>query len=126
MDKYEAPPLPGKSHPPGDMGFVVPSSDDARRVNLRDYTEFEVDPVAADAAADLAGELGVQFLEGAIDGEEATEHTSGEPGRASDPRQFLFDEQTDGMYEESMDEESIGVESVPAPRDPRPRRPGRG
>lgn len=121
-DRYESPPLRGKSHPPADMGFVVPASDDVRRVNHRDFTEFEVDPVAADAAADLAGELGAQFLEAALEGEEASdlaaEHEHG-PGRM----QLLLDDASDRMYEEVTDEELLDITNVPAPRIPRPRRP---
>lgn len=118
-DAYEAPPLAGKLHPPADMEFVVPSSDDARRMNRRDYTEFDVDPVAADAAADLAGDLGVQFLEGALDGEETMEHTSG-----ADRKLRLYDEVIDTMHEETtLDEELADMARVPAPRSARARRP---
>jgi hypothetical protein len=104
------------------MEFVMPASDDVRRVNRRDFTDFEVDPVAADAAADLAGDLGAQYLEAALEGEEASdlaaEHEHG-PGR----RQLLLDDASDRMYEEATDEELLDLSNVPAPRIARPRRP---
>ncbi|HVY46119.1 MAG TPA: hypothetical protein VHB21_09580, partial [Minicystis sp.] len=65
-----APPLPGKTHPPAEMSDAVPTLDDEHRAfhhhpNEAGAVTFGFDPENADAAADLAGELGAQFLEGA-------------------------------------------------------------
>jgi hypothetical protein len=114
-DENESPPLHGKSNPKSDMGFVELSSDDDTR-NLRHHpndsgvVDFEVDPDRADAAADLAGDLGMTFLEAAVEGEETTEHVVGEPERASEQKSFLFDEETEGMYEEVLDEDLLDEE----------------
>ncbi len=77
-EEFVAPPLPAKQHPAAEMGFVVPTSDDDVRQhphhpNEGATMEFDVDPEAADAAADLAGDLGAQYLEGATFGEDVSE-----------------------------------------------------
>ena len=74
-----APPLSGKVHPPHEMGFIVPALDDdevfshPHHPNDSGVAEFAVNPDAADAARDLAGDLGAQFLEGVTFGEEVSE-----------------------------------------------------
>lgn len=78
LDELSAPPLPGKQHPPEDMDEATPTLDDEAR-SYRHHpsdagaTEFGFDPEAADAAADLAGDLGSAFLEGATRGEDLSD-----------------------------------------------------
>lgn len=78
VDELAAPPLPGKLHPPEDMDEATPTLDDETR-HYRHHpsdagtTEFGFDPDAADAAADLAGDLGSAFLEGATRGEDISD-----------------------------------------------------
>jgi hypothetical protein len=61
------------------MGFVVPTPDDndvfshPHHPNDSGVAEFAVNPDAADAARDLAGDLGAQFLEGVTFGEDVSE-----------------------------------------------------
>ena len=74
-DDFGAPPLHGKVHP-HDMHFIVPSVDDGRHPHHPNEplaAEFDVDPDNGDAAADLAGDLGAQFLEGITYGEDMSE-----------------------------------------------------
>jgi hypothetical protein len=69
-DEFLAPPLHGKTDPPAEMADATPAlDDDVRRYHHHPSEtgaiEFSVDPDAGDAAADLAGDFGSQFLEGA-------------------------------------------------------------
>ncbi len=63
LEAFVVPPLRGKAHPPAEMDEATPTLDDENR-NYHHHpsdagtTEFGFDPDAADAAADLAGELG--------------------------------------------------------------------
>jgi len=82
-DDFEAfvvPPLRGKAHPPAEMDEATPTLDDEKRSyrhhpNDAGTTAFGFDPDAADAAADLAGELGATFLSGATYGEDMSDVT---------------------------------------------------
>jgi hypothetical protein len=70
-----SPPIHAKDHPRPEMHDATPTLDDEVRSyhhhpNDAGVTVFGFDPEAADAAADLAGELGTQFLEGATRGED--------------------------------------------------------
>jgi len=72
------PPLHGKVHPRGDMDEVTPTLDDERRRYAHHPSdagaiEFGFEPESADAAADLAGELGATFLAGATRGEDMSD-----------------------------------------------------
>src|SRR4051812_21108675 len=63
LDESSGPPIPSKSHPQNAMDDVVPTLDDSDRVFHHHPNEpvsegFSFDPGNADAAADLAGELG--------------------------------------------------------------------
>jgi hypothetical protein len=78
LDLLAAPPLPGKTHPRQAMADVVPTSDDEVRMALHHPSEstaieFESDPDAADAAADLASDLGAEFLEAATRGQDVSD-----------------------------------------------------
>jgi hypothetical protein len=78
LDELEAPPIPGKVHPSAEISDAVPTLDDDVR-NYRHHPnepgsiEFGVDPYAADAAADLAGDLGSEFIEGATRGQDMSD-----------------------------------------------------
>ncbi|MCC6558355.1 MAG: hypothetical protein IT372_35900, partial [Polyangiaceae bacterium] len=78
LDELEAPPIAGKAHPSADLHAAVPTLDD----DARDYhhhpnesgaVEFEVNPYSDDAAADLAGDLGSEFIEGATRGQDMSD-----------------------------------------------------
>jgi hypothetical protein len=77
LEPYVAPPLRAKEHPPGAMDQATPSRDDEvhlyHRPRDEGATAFAFDPDAADAAADLAGDLGATFLTGATRGEDVSE-----------------------------------------------------
>jgi hypothetical protein len=77
LDKRAAPPLHGKAHPPAEMDEATPSFDDevTRYHQPRDVggSAFAFDPDAADAAADLAGDLGATFLSGATHGQDMSD-----------------------------------------------------
>jgi hypothetical protein len=72
------PPLAGKTHPRDAMDEAVPTLDDSDRVFLHHPNQpigegFSYDPVSADAAADMAGDLGAEFLEGATRGRDMSD-----------------------------------------------------
>jgi hypothetical protein len=78
LDDLESPPLSSKVHPSAELSDAVPTLDD----EVRDYhhhpnepgsIEFDVNPYAGDAAADLAGDLGSEFLEGATRGQDISD-----------------------------------------------------
>jgi hypothetical protein len=78
LEAFVVPPLRGKTHPPADMDEATPTLDDEKRSyrhhpNDAGTTAFGFDPDAADAAADLAGELGSTFLTGATYGEDMSD-----------------------------------------------------
>ncbi len=103
LEEFVVPPLRGKAHPPDQMDEATPTLDDEKRSyrhhpNDAGTTEFGFDPDAADAAADLAGELGATFLTGATYGEDM-----------SDVR-MTREEQDESELRVIDDEESAGVE----------------
>lgn len=78
FDELESPPLSGKVHPSAELSDAVPTLDD----EVRDYhhhpnesgsVEFDVNPYSGDAAADLASDLGSEFLEGATRGQDLSD-----------------------------------------------------
>lgn len=78
LDELDAPPISGKVHPSADLSDVIPTLDD----EVRDYHHhpnepgavgFDVSPYSADAAADMAGDLGSEFLEGATRGQDMSD-----------------------------------------------------
>ena len=98
LSESVSPPLPGKIHPPAEMGDVTPTVDD----EVRNYhhhpseaaaTEFGFYPDAADAAADLAGDFGSQFLEGATRGENLRDRVANADDRSADEMAFLIEEE---------------------------------
>ena len=117
-----APPLAGKVHPPHDMRFVVPAPDDDRvphphHPNDSGVADFEVNPDAADAARDLAGDLGAQFLEGVTFGEDVSERAI-EDAEANDAElPFLIDHEAGELVVEDEPE----PEAPPRARQPRRR-----
>jgi hypothetical protein len=111
LESGVSPPRPGKAHPPDDMDEVKPSLDDERRrhrhhPNDGGTTRFGFDPEAADAAADLAGELGATFLEGATRGEDMSDLAMEADAREESELPFVIGE----------DEEQEAAPAVPAPR----------
>lgn len=77
-EPFVGPPLHAKTNPRPELRQAALTLDDEHRVshhhpNDNAVTEFEFEPDAADAAADLAGELGSQFLEGATRAEDLSE-----------------------------------------------------
>lgn len=104
-DDLSSPPLAGKSHPPDAMDDVTPTHDDEVRSyhhhpNDAGTTEFGFDPEAADAAADLAGELGSAFLEGATRGEDMSELSLMAGDREDEDLPMLLDEDEEPMSED--------------------------
>jgi hypothetical protein len=97
QDDSSRPPLPGKLHPPMEKNDATPTLDDEVR-NYRHHpneagtTEFAFDPEAADAAADLAGELGSQFLEGATRGEDLSSRVPSEEDQEENELPFLIED----------------------------------
>jgi hypothetical protein len=122
---YEAPPLHGKTDPPAEMDEAYPTLDDERRgyhhhPNDTATTEFEYDPLVGDAAADLAGDFGSQFLEGATRGEDMSERIAGLDDDADGALDMLLDE--DDLESEDAATEDIEVapaepfsRTIPAP-----------
>jgi hypothetical protein len=102
LDEFVAPPLHGKAHPPAEMDEVTPSFDDEVTRYHRPHdvgaSVFGFDPDAADAAADLAGDLGSTFLSGATNGQDMSDVAM-----------------TQGDQEESELPLVIEEESLPAP-----------
>lgn len=108
-DEFEAPPIRGKEHPAAALSDAVPTLDDEVRnyhhhPNESGVVDFEVDPYAGDAAADLAGDLGSEFLEGATRGQDVSDvmmtrdDQEGEAG-------FLYEEEMLGSSEEEEEED---------------------
>ena len=120
---YFGPPLHGKTHPPDEMDDTKPTLDDEHRhyphhPNESGTTEFEFDPIAGDAAADLAGDFGSQFLEGATRGEDLSARVFERDDDSDSPRDLLLDEG-------SRDEDLEPTEAPPAPLRPSRRRKAR-
>lgn len=119
-DEFEAPPIRGKEHPSAALSDAVPTLDDESRnyhhhPNESGVVDFDVDPYAADAAADLAGDLGSEFLEGATRGQDMSDvmmtrdDQEGEAG-------FLYEEEMLGGPEEEEEEAERPPESRPVAR----------
>ncbi len=115
---YIGPPLHGKTDPPAEMDDAYPTLDDERRnyhhhPNEPATTEFAFDPLAGDAAADLAGDFGSQFLEGATRGEDLSERALALEDDSDTPLDLLLDE-------EDLEAEGEPIEEIDeAPRPPR-------
>lgn len=118
LEAFVVPPLRGKAHPPAEMDEATPTLDDEKRSyhhhpSDAGTTEFGFDPDAADAAADLAGELGSTFLSGATRGEDMSDVITQAEGENDLP--MILDE---------VDEERGSI--VEPPRSGRQGRPGVG
>jgi hypothetical protein len=119
---YIGPPLHGKTDPPAEMDHAYPTLDDERRGYHHHpsdpaTTEFAFDPLAGDAAADLAGDFGSQFLEGATRGEDLSERVL-----ATDDSDASLDLLLDEEELEAEDEPIEEIEEAPAPPRSTPRR----
>lgn len=115
LDEVVSPPRHGKTHPPGDMDDATPTLDD----EVRSYhhhpsdsgtTAFGFDPEAADAAADLAGDLGSAFLEGATRGEDMSDLAAQRSDLDEEELPLLLDEEG----EEAVEEEDPAARAVRA------------
>lgn len=89
------------------MHDAYPSIDDADRPYLHHPTDanavdFEVDPASADAAADLAGDLGAQFLEGATYGEDRSERANEHEDEADTELPYVVDDESEGLADEAI------------------------
>ncbi len=78
LDEDVAPPLPSKARPRREMARAIATLEDEARSHRHHPSdtagvEVSIDPGAADAAADLAGDLGANWLEGATCGEDAAD-----------------------------------------------------
>lgn len=85
LDESIAPPIAAKDQPANVMDDVVPTLDDSDRTLHHHPNEpisegFTSDPIAADAAADLAGELSADFIEGATGGRDRSDVILSEEG----------------------------------------------
>jgi hypothetical protein len=107
LDESIAPPIASKAQPANAMDDVVPTLDDSDRTLPHHPNEpisegFTSDPIAADAAADLAGEFSADFIEGATGGRDRSDV-------------ILSDEGTEGI-EEDMIVGRMGDEDGGEPR----------
>lgn len=97
-EEFTLPPLHGKTNPKAEMGYVVPTLDDEVRSyhhhpNDGGGVDFDVDPYEADAAADLAGDLGCTFLAGATRGEDMSDARMMAEDQAENELPFLIDDE---------------------------------
>ncbi|AGP37204.1 hypothetical protein [Sorangium cellulosum] len=102
IDAAAAPPLRGKVSPRSELSDVVPTLDDEVRgyhhhPNDAGCTEFEVNPDAADAAADLASDLGAEFLEGATKGQDMSDVVMSHDDDVGDLPYLLEDEEVESV-----------------------------
>lgn len=120
---YIGPPLHGKTDPPAEMDEAYPTLDDERRSYHHHpsepaTTEFAFDPLAGDAAADLAGDFGSQFLEGATRGEDLSERALAMEDDSDVSLDMLLDEEDLEAEDESVEE----IDEAAAPPRSSPRR----
>ncbi|WP_437728993.1 hypothetical protein [Sorangium sp. So ce861] len=102
IDAAAAPPLRGKVRPRSELSDVIPTLDDEVRgyhhhPNDAGCTEFEVNPDAADAAADLASDLGAEFLEGATKGQDISDVVMSHDDDDGDLPYLLEDEEVESV-----------------------------
>jgi hypothetical protein len=120
LDELSAPPIPSKVHPANAMDDVVPTLDDSDRVFHHHPNEpvsegFSFDPGNADAAADLAGELGADFLEGATRGRDMSDVMISEEDEIRGEASFVvetFGEEEEETYESEDEFVEIAVPPV--------------
>ncbi|WP_437683289.1 hypothetical protein [Sorangium sp. So ce131] len=114
QDTEASPPLRGKVTPRSELSDVVPTLDDEVRgyhhhPNDAGSTGFETNPDAADAAADLASDLGAEFLEGATRGQDLSDVVMSHDDDDGDLPYLLEDEEVESAEPESdaEDEEPV-------------------
>ncbi|HSN97963.1 MAG TPA: hypothetical protein VLS89_06680, partial [Candidatus Nanopelagicales bacterium] len=105
----DTPPIPGKVNPSHELSDAVPTLDDEARhyrhhPNESGVVDFDVDPYAGDAAADLAGDLGSEFLEGATRGQDMSDVMMSRDDQEGDAP-FLYEEEMLNVSDEQEDEE---------------------
>lgn len=116
LDESSGPPIPGKVNPRAAMDDVVPTLDDSDRPYRHHPNEsgseaLTFDPENADAAADLAAELGADFLEGATRGRNMSDVILSEEADAMNETSFILEPADDGdESNEELDEEPVEVE----------------
>ncbi len=116
LDEFSAPPIAGKAHPRDAMDEMVPTLDDSDRTFRHHPSEsagerFSFDPDSADAAADLAGDLGSEFLEGATSGKDMSDIIATENDRDDETAYLLEDLGAEGEEEEESEEDAYSSES---------------
>jgi hypothetical protein len=106
------------------MDDATPSRDD--EVNLyhrpadENATTFDFDPDAADAAADLAGDMGATFLTGATRGEDVSDVVASEEEQEIENELLLVEEEGEGeLISTGGEEEDEERPVVPPPKPPR-------
>ncbi|KYF67296.1 hypothetical protein [Sorangium cellulosum] len=114
MDAETAPPLRGKVNPRSELSDVIPTLDDEVRgyhhhPNDAGTTEFEVNPDAADAAADLASDLGAEFLEGATKGQDMSDVAMSHDDDDGDLPYLLEDEEVESVEPDDEGEDELPV-----------------
>ncbi|XYI03466.1 hypothetical protein ACMHYB_28325 [Sorangium sp. So ce1128] len=114
MDAGAAPPLRGKANPRSEFSDVIPTLDDESRgyhhhPNDAGCTEFEVNPDAADAAADLASDLGAEFLEGATKGQDISDVAMSHDDDDGDLPYLLEDEDVESVEPDAEEEDEQPV-----------------
>lgn len=121
LDESYAPPIPSKVHPQNAMDDVVPTLDDSDREFFHHPNEsvgegFSFDPGNADAAADLAGELGADFVEGATRGRDMSDVMFSEEDVGSESS-FVIEMigENDETYtqEDALDDIEMPLEKTP-------------
>lgn len=110
-------------HPRKEISDVVPTLDDEVRryhhhPNDAGCIEFETNPDSADAAADLASDLGAEFLEGATKGQDLSDVAMSHEDSEGELPFLLEDEEIETPGS------PLGKERQPASERPR-RRPHR-
>ncbi|AUX43279.1 hypothetical protein SOCE26_047230 [Sorangium cellulosum] len=113
QDAGAAPPLRAKVTPRSEIRDVVPTLDDEVRgyhhhPNDAGSTGFESNPDAADAAADLASDLGAEFLEGATRGQDLSDVVMSHDDDGDLPY-LLEDEDVESAEQESEAEDEEPV-----------------
>lgn len=125
LDESSGPPIPSKVHPQNAMDDVVPTLDDSDRLFRHHPNEsagerFSFDPENADAAADLAGELGADFVEGATRGRDMSDVMLSEEN-IIDETPFVLETLGEGAEETLLPEdEDLDIDTPP---DELPQRP---
>lgn len=116
LEEFAAPPLHGKTHPPAAMDEAVPTLDDADRMfrhhpNDQVSEGFSFDPDVGDAAADLAGDMGAEFLEGATRGRDISDMMMSEEEHMEETPYLVEEVGPEGEDAYFSEEDRIEMES---------------